>query len=473
LELWTRVRSALGMAVASMGGPTSTVLLAAEPKSESLITEYIGDPAISEQFTQVGGNLTPARVASIIAMADRGYISQFVDLTHESRQKDGHFQSIMQSRELAVLGLPWGLALDKPSTEESTAMAACEASLSGCATFPGLMAHLNGESLLFGHSTSEGIYRIGDDFDNPLLRGLLIHDKFKNMSCNRFGFRNEDGALLFDAEGRGDVNQGGIDLLATYPAGKFVQQRRRVNGDVAIREGLGRVLVWFSLFRNWTLRDWLQLAEMAFKPWRIGEYDKERTTGADRDILWRVLKRLTTAGVAVLPDSTKLKVEWPQAQGVGQQSVHRELAEYMGQEMSKAVLGGTLTNEAGNRGARALGNVHERVARQLRNADVLEISATVQAHVVNPFYRYNYGTKYRVPTFYINTDEVADVFKFCSALAKLTEAGDEEIPVAWVHDKIGIPSLVGGESVLRPPTANSNVNEQNQDGNGNEGDGEE
>jgi len=48
----------------------------------------------------------------------------------------------------------------------------------------------------------------------------------------------------------------------------------------------------------------------------------------------------------------------------GAKGVHKLLADFMGAEMAKAVLGQTLTVEAGQRGARSLGEVHDRVLNE-------------------------------------------------------------------------------------------------------------
>jgi phage gp29-like protein len=244
------------------------------------------------------------------------------------------------------------------------------------------------------------------------------------------------------------VDVGGVDLFEDYPRGKFVGIERRINGDVLCREGLARVLVWAALFRNWTVRDWLALAELAWKPLRTGKFNKETVSHEDVTALQSILERLTTRGWAAIPKSVDLDIHFPKGTSDTGQGNHQLLCEYLGQGMSKAVIGGTLTVEAGNRGARSLGEVQERVKRELRDADALSEMPSVQRYLVEPFYRLNYGESLRPSTFVFQTEDALDTLKLAQTIKTLVEAGDPSIPIAWGHDQAGIPVAADDEPVF-------------------------
>jgi phage gp29-like protein len=432
---------------------------------ERLITPQIGHPSIWHQFNRIGGNLIPQRVSTIIAAADSGRPAQFVDLVHECRQKDGHLQAILEARELSLASLEWGLALpDDATPEEIEAAAALELALRQCATFPEMQAHQNGESLLFRYAWSEAIWRVGGGSVDKLLRGRLYPERFENLSCRRFGYRTSDGALLFDGSGHGNVDSGGVDLREDYPPGKFIGTTRRANGDVALREGLGRVLCWAALFRNWTLRDWLTLAELAWKPMRFGVFKKGQISKEDISALQSVLENLVTVGWAAVPDSVELKTEFPKGTERGATGSHQSLREHLAGDMSKAVLGGTLLTDAGTRGARSLGEVHERGLMDRRNADAVVSSATMNADIVAPFYDLNFGENIRRAVFFYHTEDTVDSKSLAETLKTLVEAGDRRIPVAWVHDQISIPVAADDEEVLGTNTTTSGDGEDDDTG---------
>lgn len=437
------------------------------------------DESVWDQLQRVSSaDLTPGRVSAYIRDADMGVIRHLVDLCHDLRQKDGHFQSIMQSRELAVSGLPWDIQAPdndrrrgkKPKRPRMTRAQKAAKRLSDALEkadgFTDTLAHLTGESVLFGFAFAEVIWEKAED-------GLMIPVQFKPIACRRFGYRSSDTALLFDPGRTGMVDLAGIDLLAEHVPGKFVYVRRRMNGDVQTREGLARLLVWLCMFRTWGLKDWLKFAEMAWKPWRRAKYAK-KAEKEDKNLAVDIMRRMTSSGVAVHPDTVEVMIDWPKnaiGSGNGGGS-HKELAEHLGMEMSKAVLGATLTVEAGSKGARSLGDVHKDVKQAIRDADVLNVAAGVQLGVVEPFFAMNYGKTVDVSRFIFQTEDPVDLLAFAQAIQALRDAGLERVPAAWVRDQAGMPEAEEGEEVLGE-TADSNPTDPTAPKDPNGGDGQQ
>jgi phage gp29-like protein len=286
------------------------------------------------------------------------------------------------------------------------------------------------------------------------LAGMMVPDRFVNISCRRFAFRQSDGALLFDPSpfpNGGSIESTGVDLVAEYGRAKYFQYRPRVNGDVLVREGLCRALVWLALFRNFDIRDWLQLAEMAWKPKRTGKYKKEATK-QDKQALTNILERLTTTGVAIYPDTVELMLHWPSNYMQG--SPHKELAQYLGQEMSKAVLGTSdVTEQTGKSGARAATETRNELRKELKEWDATGLAKLVTRHFVEPFYQLNYGDKREPGTYVPMLQDPRDVQAFGAGMLDLRTAG-LQVSQAWVRQQIGAPEPKKGEELLsdgQPP----------------------
>lgn len=410
----------------------------------SLGTVETSEVALWAQVGRIGGMLTPNDISTIILQADSGSPYRLVDLMHECRQKDGHLQAVLGTRELSVVGLDWELELpDNAKRRDRKANEALEAALRACDTFPLLIAHEVGEANLFGYAFSECVWKYHNRGE---LKGLLAPDRFIPVHCRRFGYRQSDGALLFVPEAYGSPDNSGVDLLTAFAPGKYIGYRPRINGDVTVREGLARVLVWLACFRNWDVRDWLQLGEISWKPWRIGTYKR----GAGREdiaILKQAVRQLTTLGSAVLPETAAIDINKLASASTGTiGSVHKELLDALAAEMSKAVLGGTLTVESGSRGARSLGDVHDRVRLDIREADARGTNAFVTQHVCRPFIRHNYGENVLVGRFKLRTAEGVDLEKLANAVDKL--AGKIDIPQSWVREQGGIAAPKPGEQLV-------------------------
>jgi phage gp29-like protein len=414
--------------------------------------EVVATPALYYQHTRIGGSLTPEDVSNILRSADTGYMWRLADLANESRQKDGHLQAILGTREMAPAGLR---PLVTPASDDPQDVLIAEWVTDWLTNFgtqspgPGeaprdlryLIQHLAGANY-FGYAVSETLFSKDGKY--------VIPTGCSPLAPRRFVFDIETGRFMF-WDVQGSVPYPGTDLMAEFP-GRFVDFHPRINGDYESREGLCRVLVWAALFRNWSLGDWMKLAEIAWKPWRIGVYNsgrgaKEAIPAAkeDKAVLKSALERIASNGIAVIPDTVQLNVEWPK-RGAGSAD-HEALCRFLAQEMSKATLGQTLTTEQGKVGSQALGNVHNEVRHDIRDADALAIAAAIRRDMIAPAVRLNFGANVRIPGFALVADEVVDVGQFSVAVKNLADAG-LPMPAKWVRSQMAMPDPVKGDELV-------------------------
>ena len=413
------------------------------------------DLAVWDQAQRIGGGLSPADVSAIIQQADTGDIARLVELANESRQKDGHIHMALRARETWLSPLPFVVepyALEgQDPTPQDVEIASFVRETIESATgdgedfcgFDDLVENLQG-AIYHGHSTSEQAW--AKDGSRLIITG------WGHIDQRRFGFRQKDSRLVLAdnlrVSGLRSFGVSGIDLRRDYPA-QFVTHQPREMGDIPLREGLARLIIWCALFRNWSIGDWMKLAEMAWKPWRIGKFTKDAGK-ADRVQLRQMLEHLTSSGVATFnSDKLDLDIKWPEgmASGGKGQSAHHELCAFMGSEVSKAVRGTTLTSEAGDRGARSLGEVHSAGERVLRDRDGKRIAGTLQRDTIRPLVQWNFGPNANLPKAYFATDEALDLKAFADGVEKLCKAG-LPIGVDHVYDMIGFPKPGEGDELL-------------------------
>lgn len=390
------------------------------------------------QFQRIGGSITPSQVSTIIREADAGEMWRLMDLANESRQKDGHLQAILAQSEEAIAGLDWQLKLPEGAkAKDKRAAKFIEAALKGSDNFRRMLAHQAG-AIFYGRAVSETMWTKKD--------GKLVPGSFVNHAPRRFAYRQDDGELIWRDQ---TMSRQGVAIQSEFP-GKFIVSHPRITGDVPCREGLVRVLVWASLFRNWTLTDWLRTAEMSWKPWRIGTYVKQGDT-EDKEALEQALANLTTTGWASIPETVKLAVEWPSG-STSTKAQHAELFNVMAQEMSKAVLGQTETVQSSQSSGYAQAKVHEKVSATLIESRAKAISADITRDLIRPMIEWNFGKGYAIPEFELSTQNPVDLASFSKAVKDLVDAG-AEITQAWVRDQIGAPEPKEGEAMLKKPVA--------------------
>jgi phage gp29-like protein len=400
-----------------------------------------GVPVVDEkplyaQFQRIGGGLAPSDVTMILLAADAGQPSRLIDLFNESRQKDGHLQSVCWTRESAVAlcDVSFVEAEKGSKKRDQKAIDLCRRVVAEFENWPTLIEHLTA-SFLAGHATCSIDWRQTTD-------GYLLPYRAKPIPIRDFIFSQKEGALRYAAR-PGDII--GVDLLADNP-GRIVQLTRRINGDVLVREGLIRALVWSALFRNWNIRDWIALGEVGWKPWRIGKYEPG-TDQKEIDQLVAALERIGRNGCAAVPSNCELEVEWPKGSGPSGASVHREFFDTIGREISKAVIGQTTTIESGPNGDRASTQTRDQVRLDVRESDAVAVAAVLRAHLFSHVVAVNIGPAAKVPVPWFQTDEATDMVAFATAVEKLANA-KVRIPAKWVRDEVGAPEADEGEEVI-------------------------
>jgi phage gp29-like protein len=416
--------------------------------------EVVEDPSIYDQNERIGGNLTPEQVSTIMREADDGYIWRLVDLADESRQRDCHLQSILFSREASVAQLSWQVTPASDRRTDKKIAAWCTEWLKGFGAdhtgpdprdLPNLISHLQG-AVYYGHATAQILWERRD--------GKVIPVGAEPVHARRFCYEPMHGQLRF-WDNNGPIAFPGQDLLEKYP-GHFLQYRPRVNGGVATREGLMRVLMWAALFRNWALRDWLRLAELAWKPWRIGSYQKGNTdskrNASKEDIrdLRQAISKLTTTGAAALPDTVSMIVKYAEGGGSISKGLHMELCAYLASEMSKAVLGSTLTVEQGRVGSQALGREHAKRTDTWTEWDARNVSAVLRRMLLAVAVRANYGRHVLIPTFDLITEDAQDFESTARAFLYLRQAG-LRIAASDPRDRLGLSTPADGDELLDGP----------------------
>ena len=144
----------------------------------------------------------------------------------------------------------------------------------------------------------------------------------------------------------------------------------------------------------------------------------------------------------VIPDVTDLSVIEAK-----DNSVHAELIKLCNGEMSKCILGGTLTSDPGDKGARSLGEVHLRAMYQLLASDAQGLADTIRRDLFAPLVRLNLGDNAPVPTIMFAVEPPEDAKSRAERLSMYMDRG-LTVPASWVRDQEGVPDPVDGEPVV-------------------------
>lgn len=376
-------------------------------------------------------SLTPGRVADILRRAAAGDHLDFVRAAADVEEKDLHYRAVLQTRRLAVCGLP----LDVQPGEDSRAgrkAAALTRDTLAALELSGVADHLLG-ALAVGYAVAEIIW----DTTN----GAWLPARVVPRPPEWFGFDRKTGRELRLLDGSREGK--------ALPAAKFVCHTPRISAGVPLLGGLARSALWAWVFKSYALRDWARFAEVYGQPIRLGRYH-EGASPDDVETLKRAVFDIGSDAAAVIP--REMAIELIEAGGrAASADLYRDLIEYLDRQVSKAVLGQTLTTDQGATGSLAQAKVHDEVRRDLIHADARALAATLMRDLVVPLVRFNLGDA-PLPKLRLIVEEPEDTAALAGQIQTLVAIG-MPVPQAWVRERFGIPEPAPGEAVLGAPAA--------------------
>ena len=159
---------------------------------------------------------------------------------------------------------------------------------------------------------------------------------------------------------------------------------------------------WPVTFKKNGFRWWTVFVEKYGGAFLYGKYPNNASDIYKNELLTS-LERMASDAVAIAPEGAEITIESLANKG-SVSNVHAEYIEAANKEISKAVLGQTLTTDIGSKGSYAAAQAHNLVRQDLAAADRRRISACFNRLAAVWTY-YNYGTDVLPPVFEFVKDE--------------------------------------------------------------------
>jgi len=140
-----------------------------------------------------------------------------------------------------------------------------------------------------------------------------------------------------------------------------------------------RSVWWLTYFKRQALRFWVMYAEKFGTPTTVLKHPLAATE-KEKAAYRRIVGSIQQETGLVVPEGVELMLL--EAQRGGSVDAYRELTELCNAEMSKALLGQTLTADAGDRGARSLGEVHLKVRQDIVRQDAQALMQLINGQLV-------------------------------------------------------------------------------------------
>ncbi len=393
-------------------------------------TRELGAVSLAERWsTYPSVGLTPNRLAEIFREADQGDVYRQLELFEEMEEKDAHLAALLQTRKLAVLSKDYEVL---PYSKDP-------------------------EDVAIAEFTGEVVYGIANleeallDLLDAIGKGFALSEIVWEMN----GGRARVSALQWIPQKKVTFRESLSPRLLTPkapwqgeepPPWKVVYHRYKARSGYASRAGVLRVVGWMYLLKNFALKDWAAFNEVFGMPLRLGKYDPT-SSQADREALVRAVRNLGSDAAGVISKATEIEFVEAASQG-GKANPYQSMAEFCNREMSKAVLGQTLTTDTtGSTGSYAAAQVHGQVRRDLVEADAQALATTLREQLLRPLVGFNFGWDRPVPWFRFKYEEEEDLKTLSEVYRNLAALG---VPMNSEHlaERFGIPMAAASEAQI-------------------------
>ena len=352
------------------------------------------------------------------------------ELFEEMEEKDCHLASVLQTRRLAVAGLDWLVQAYSENARDQEISAFCDEQLRTIDGFEYAMTDLL-DAIGKGYSACEIIWGIRSK-KAVVERLAWIHPK-------RISFWNSVTPRILTDEDR----IRGIEP----PPWKLIFHRYRARSGHDTRAGVLRACAWMYLFKNYAIKDWAIFSEVFGMPLRLGKYEPSASQ-ADRDALVTALRSLGTDAAGIISKSTEIEFVEASQRLSGTSNPYETLVNFCNREISKAVLGQTLTTDtSGTTGTYSAGKVHNLVRLDILKADSLALANTLRTQLLTPLVGFNFGWDHHVPYIIFDVKEDEDMKAVAEAHEILGRMGFP-MSLEYLSDRFGIPLPEAGQQLI-------------------------
>ena len=415
---------------------------AGRPVRRRALTREAGRPTMTGvrqlwRGESIASGLTPQRLAVLLRAAAEGSQRDYLTLAEEMEERDPHYAAVLGVRKRAVSGLePAVEAASDDAADVELADAVRE--LVRRADFSALLEDCL-DALGKGFSAVEIVW---DRSAKPGSAGVppaWRPARYEWRDPRFFVFDREDGRTLRLLDETDSLR--GVPLQPC----KWIVHLPRLKSGLPARGGLARLVALAYMVKAYALTDWMAFAEVFGMPLRLGRYGPGATE-TDIGELLRAVSHLGTDAAAVLPDS--MQIEFTEAGNrTGGADLFERLAVYLDKQVSKAVLGQTMTADDGS--SRAQAEVHDAVRGDILRSDARQLANTLNRDLVRPFIDLNYGPREKYPRLLLPVNEPEDIKALTAALEKLTPLG-LRVEASVIRDKLGLPDPAEGAELLGP-----------------------
>ena len=296
---------------------------------------------------------------------------------YEELKRDAHAGAVLAKRKLAVTSRPWKIEPASDASQDKAASDLVQAAFEHL-RFNRLCKRLL-EATLKGYSVAEVMWQVRD--------GKWLPERVIARDPRRFVFTVDGEIRLLTRENPIDGEE--------LPPRKFIVHRYGGDDDTPYGLGLGNMLFWPVMFKRQGITFWLTFADKFGSPTALGRYPTSADAREQAKLL-AVLQAISQDAGVIIPEG--MAIELIEASRAGSVDTYEKLVRYMDEQISKAVLGETMSTTAASAGlGSSQADVHNDVRLELAADDADELNETINDTLVRWIVEFNLGAGVGMP----------------------------------------------------------------------------
>ena len=188
------------------------------------------------------------------------------------------------------------------------------------------------------------------------------------------------------------------------PPKKFLCPQNNPSYDNPYGERVLSRVFWPVTFKKGGLKFWVVFTEKYGMPHLIGKHPRGATK-EETDNLADLLEQMVQDAIAVIPDDSSVEIQ--EANKSSSAAIYEQLIDKMNAEISKAILGQTLTTEIGSNGSYAASNTHMGIRQDIIDSDKKLVEQTIN-QLIQWIYEINFLNA-EIPVFELYQEEDVDL----------------------------------------------------------------
>jgi phage gp29-like protein len=372
-------------------------------------------------------DLTPERLANVLIESANGDLEAYLVLAEELEEHDMHYASVLGTRKRALSACSITVS---PASDEERDVAIADAVRE---MFKGFDSYCFLEDIMDAVGKGFSVHEI--EWDTT---GVPWKPKPRWKDPRHFQV-DRDTLSVFS------YRDGSADGVPLSPYSYIIHVHRNKSG-APIRNGLARLVAFGVMCKSYSFKDWMTFLEIYGIPWRIGKY----SPGApkeERAALRQAIISLGHDAGAIIPDS--MAIDFLENASNSDGALFRTLGNEIDAQVSKAVLGQTMTADAG--GSYAQATIHNLVRKDILTSDIQKVIQTITLQLITPFVKLNFGADTPLPTVSLlepgGDSENLNVWTM--AVSRMVDNG-VRIEEAQVLERMGLDEPAEGARLLTP-----------------------